>query len=56
MSTFPTKVVMDDNFVGDDIEMETHVLGVRHGGVEVEIGKVDAQKLGTRGNDGGIDE
>ncbi len=51
-----TKVVMDDDFVRDDVEMETHVLGVWHGGVEVEIGKVDAQKLGPRGTDGGIYE
>ncbi len=50
------KVVMDNDFVGDDDEMETHVFGVWHGGVVVEIGKVDAQKLGPRGTDGGIDE
>jgi hypothetical protein len=50
------KVVMVDDFVRDDVEMETHVLRVWHGGVEVEIGKVDAQKLGPRGTDGGIDE
>ncbi len=50
------KAVMADDFVGDDVEMETHVLGVWHGGVEVEIGKVNAQKLGPRGTDGGIDE
>ncbi len=43
-------------FVGDDVEMETHVFRVRHGGVEVEIGKVDAQKLCPWGTDGGIDE
>ncbi len=39
------KVVMVDDFVRDDVEMETHVLGVWHGGVEVEIGEVDAQNL-----------
>jgi hypothetical protein len=39
-----TKVVVDDDFVGDDVKTETHVLGVRHGADEVEIGKVDAQK------------
>ena len=50
------KVVMDNDFVRDDVEMEMHVFGVRHGGVEVEIGEVDAQKLGTRGTDVGIDE
>ncbi len=50
------KVVMVDDFVGDYVEMETHVHGVWHGGVEVEICKVDAQKLGPRGTDGGIDE
>jgi hypothetical protein len=50
------KVVMDNDFVGDDIEMEMHVLGVWHGGVELEIGKVDAQELGPRGTDGGVDE
>ncbi len=47
-----TKVVMVDEFVGDDAETEAHVLGVRYGGVEVEIGKVDAQKIGPRGPDG----
>jgi hypothetical protein len=46
-----TKVVMDNDFIGDDVEMETHTLGI-----EVEIGKVHAQKLGPRGTDGGIDE
>ncbi len=50
------KVVMDDDFVGDDVKMEMHVLGVQHGGMEVEIGEVNAQKLGPRGIDGGIDE
>jgi hypothetical protein len=52
------KVVMDDDFVGDDVQTDMHILGVRHGGVEVEIGKIDAQKLGPRGTDGGsgIDE
>ncbi len=50
------KVVMVDDLIGDDVKMETHVLGAWHGGVEVEIGKVDAQKLGPRGTDGGIDE
>ena len=43
---------MDDDFVGDDVEMEMHVFGVQHGGVEVEIGEVNAQKLGPRGTDG----
>jgi hypothetical protein len=43
-------------FVGDDVEMEMHVFRVQHGGVEVEIGKVNAQKLCPRGTDGGIDE
>ncbi len=50
------KVVMVDDFVRDDVKMEMHVLGVRHGGVEKEIGKVNTQKLGPRGTDGGIDE
>jgi hypothetical protein len=50
------KVVMDNDFVGDDVETEMHVFGVWHGGVEVEIGKVDAQKLYPRGTGGGIDE
>ncbi len=27
------KVVMVDDFVGDDIKMETHALGVRHWGI-----------------------
>jgi hypothetical protein len=49
-------VLMVNDFVGDDVEMEMHVLGVRHGGVEVVIGKVNAQKLGPRGTDGGINE
>ncbi len=48
------KVVMVDDFVRDDVKTEMHVLGVWHGGVEIEIGKVDAQKLGPRGTDGGI--
>ncbi len=50
------KIIMGDDFIGDDVKMETHVLGVWHGGVEVEIREVDAQKLGPRGTDGGIDE
>ncbi len=50
------KVVMVDDFVGDDVEMEIHVFGVWHGGVEVEIGEVDSQKLSPRGTDDGIDE
>ena len=50
------KVVMDDDFVRDDVKTESHVLGVWHGGVEVAIGKVHTQKLGPRGTDGGIDE
>ncbi len=50
------KVVMDDDFVGDDVETEMHELRVWHGGVEVEIGKADAQKIGPRGTDCGIDE
>jgi hypothetical protein len=49
------KVVLED-FDGDDVKMEAYVLRVQHRGVEVEIGEVDAQKLGPRGNDGGIDE
>ncbi len=55
-SDIVAKVVMDDDFVRDDNETEMHVFGIQHGGVEVEIGKVDAQKLGPRGTDGGIDE
>ncbi len=50
------KIVMVDDFVGDDVKTERHVLGVRHWGVEIEIGKVNAEKLGPRGTDGGIDE
>jgi hypothetical protein len=42
------KVIVDDDYVGDDVETETHVLRVSHGGVEVEIGKIDAQKLAPR--------
>ncbi len=45
-----------ERFVGDDVKTEMHVLGVWHGGVEIEIGKVNAQKLGPRGTDGEIDE
>jgi hypothetical protein len=44
---------MVDDFVGDDVKMETHVLGIQHGGVEIEIGKINTQKLGPRGTDGG---
>ncbi len=51
-----TKVVMDDNFIGDDVKTEMHILGVWHGRVEVEISKVDAQKLGPRDTDGRLDE
>ncbi len=50
------QVVMDNDFIGDDVEKEMHVLGVWYGGFEVEIGKVDAQKHDPRGTDGGIDE
>ncbi len=50
------KVVRGNDFFGDDVKMETHVFGVWHGGDEVEISKVDAQKLGPRGTDGRIDE
>jgi hypothetical protein len=50
------KVVMDDDLFGDDVETETHVFGVWHGGVEVEIGKVDAPKHGPRGTDNGAVE
>ena len=50
------KVIMEDDFIGDDVETETHVLGVWHGSVEVEISKDNAQKLGPRGTDGEIEE
>ncbi len=50
------KVVMCNDFIEDDVEREMHVLGVWHGSVEVEISKVDAQKLGPRGTDGGFGE
>ncbi len=50
------KVVMVDDFVRDDVKTEMHVFRVWHGGVEVGLGKVNAQKLGPRGTDGGIDE
>jgi hypothetical protein len=39
------KVVVDDDFVRDDVEIKMHVFGVWHEGVEVEIGKVNAPKL-----------
>jgi hypothetical protein len=55
-SDYVAKVVMDNNFIGDDVEMETRVFRVWQRGVEVEIGKVDAQKLCPWGTDGGIDE
>ncbi len=55
-SDYVVKAVMDDDFVGDDFEMEMHVFRVRHGGIEVEIGEVHAQKLSPRGTDGGIDK
>ncbi len=50
------KVVMDNDFIGDDVETETHVFGVWHGGVEVEIDKVNAQKRCPQDNDEGMDE
>ncbi len=50
------KFLIDNDFVGDDVKTETHLFRVWHGGVEVEIGKVDAQKLCLQGTDGGIDE
>jgi hypothetical protein len=43
-------------FFGDDVKTEMHVLVVWHGGVEVEIGKSDAQKLSPWDADGGVDE
>ncbi len=43
-------------FVGDDVKTEMHVLGVQHGGVGIDIGKINAHKLGPRGTDGEIDE
>jgi hypothetical protein len=49
------KVVMDNDFIGDDVKMEIHALWVLHGSVEAEISKVDAQKLGPRGTDSRID-
>ncbi len=51
-----TKVVVDDDFVGDYVEMEIYVFGVWHGGVKVEIGKANAQKICPQGADGGMDE
>ncbi len=53
-----TKVVVEDNFVGDDFKMEMHVFRVWHGGVEVEVefGEVDAQNLWPQGTHGGIDK
>ncbi len=43
------KIVMDNYFVGDDVKTEMRVFGVWHGGVEVEIGKVEAQKTWPQG-------
>jgi hypothetical protein len=51
-----TKVVVDDDIVGDDVGTEMHVFGIQHGDVEVEIGEVDAQKLSPQGADGGTYE
>jgi hypothetical protein len=50
------KVVMDNDFIGDDVETVTHLLGVWHGSVEVEISEVNDQKLGSRGIDDRIDK
>jgi hypothetical protein len=50
------KVVVDDEFVGDDANTETYVFEVWHGGVEIEIGEVNAKKLSPRGADCGTDE
>ncbi len=50
------KFVVDDNFWGDDAKTEMYVFGVGHGGVWVEIGEVNAQKLSPWGADGGIDD
>ena len=32
-SDYVVKVVMDNDFIGDDVEMETNVFGVWHGGI-----------------------
>ncbi len=45
---------MDNDFIRDDVKMEMHVFGVWHGVVEVEIGKVHAQKLCPWGTNGRI--
>ncbi len=50
------KVVMDNDFIRDDVKTETHVFGVWHGGVGVEIDKVDAQKCCPQGTDERMDE
>ncbi len=50
------KVVTEDDFVRNDVKTETHVFGVWHGAVEVEVGKVNAQKLCPQSTGGGIDE
>jgi hypothetical protein len=55
-SDYAAKVVMDNYFVRDEVEMKSHVFRVRHGVVEVEIGKVNAKNLCPWGTDGGIDE
>ncbi len=51
-----SKVILDDDFVRDDVETEMHVFGVWHGGVEVEIGDVNAQNLCPWGADDEVDE
>ncbi len=40
-----TKVVIVDDFVGDDVKTEMHIPRVWYGVVEIKIGKVDAQNL-----------
>jgi hypothetical protein len=47
---------MVDDFVCDDVKMETYLFGVWHGGVVVEICKVDSPKLCPQCTDGGIDK
>ncbi len=49
------KVVIDNDFVRDDVETEMHVLGIWHGSVEVEISKIDAQKLGPTSQEAKVD-
>jgi hypothetical protein len=50
------QVVLDLDFVGDEVQPEPHVLEVGHGSHEVEVGEVDAIEMGLGRRDGRVDE